>query len=278
MTELDPVSGPAGLVPYSPAWLNALGETEKQSLPVRNFSRTLHDDGCAHVAWLLWSTQEKEKPTPLEYRQGSIFFLDCGRGSFAVTAGHVFEQFVNDRASRRVRGVQIGNVGFNPEERLIDWGRDRKIDIATFRIAPEEIEQTGKKIVRGTDGAWPPPPNLGEAVFFGGFPGFERIGVAPMEFSFGIHSAMTPLTDFTEYQLGCRFDRRYWVDVRGLGLPPVGYDLGGVSGGPMLQPVYDSGVWSWRLIGVLSEAVMEQEFERITAVRAHFILPDGRIG
>ncbi|HAP48099.1 MAG TPA: hypothetical protein DCR30_12290, partial [Afipia sp.] len=112
---------------------------EKQSLPVRNFSRSLHDDGCAHVAWLLWSTQEREKPTPLEYRQGSMFFLDCGKGPFAVTAGHVFEQFVSDRASRRVRGVQIGNVGFNPEERVIAWGRDKKIDIATFRITPEEI-------------------------------------------------------------------------------------------------------------------------------------------
>ena len=278
MSESKPLPGPHEPVPYSPAWLNALTYEEKQSLPIRNFSRALHDDGCAHVAWLLWSTQEEEKPTPLDYRQGSMFFLDCGRGPFAVTAGHVFEQFVKDRSTLRVRGCQIGNVGFNPEERLIDWGRDRRIDIATFRITPEQIGQIDKKVVRGTDGAWPPPPNLGEAVFFGGFPGGERIKLASMEFSFGLHGAMTPLTDFTDYQLGCRFDRQYWVDVRGLGLPPVGYDLGGVSGGPMLQPIYENGTWSWRLIGVLSEARMEQDFERITAVRAHFILPDGRIG
>jgi hypothetical protein len=45
----------------------------------------------------------------------------------------------------------------------------------------------------------------------------------------------------------------------------------------MLQPVYRNGVWGWRLAGVLSEAVMEQDFERITAVRSHFILPDGRL-
>ena len=60
-------------------------------------------------------------------------------------------------------------------------------------------------------------------------------------------------------------------------MPPVGYDLGGVSGGPMLQPVY-RGAWGWRLVGVISEAIMVEEFERITAVRAHHILPDGRIG
>jgi hypothetical protein len=118
---------------------------------------------------------------------------------------------------------------------------------------------------------------VGEAVFFGGFPGCERDHIAADEFSFGLHSAMVPLTSFTDYQLCCQFDRRYWLDIRGLGLPPVGYDLGGVSGGPMLQPVYKDNAWGWRLVGVLSEAVMEQNFERITAVRAHFILPDGRL-
>ena len=278
MNKPQTISGPEGLVPYSPAWLNGLSDEDKQSLPVRNFSRSLHDDACSLVAWLLWSTQEKGQPTPLEYRQGSVFFLNCGHETFAVTAGHVFEQFLKDQAERRVRGCRIGDVGFNPEDRLIEWGRDKRIDIATFRVRPKEIEEIGKKVVQGTDGAWPPPPNLGEAVFFGGFPGCERIEVATRGFSFGLHSAMVPFTDLTEYQVCCRFDRRYWVDVRGLGLPPVGYDLGGVSGGPMLQPVYQDGVWGWRLVGVISEAIMAEEFERITAVRAHFILPDGRIG
>jgi hypothetical protein len=265
-------------VPYSPEWLNALTDTEKQSVAMTDFSRSLHGSGGEYVAWMLWSTQERARPTPLAYRQGSVFFLDCGPGPFAVTAGHVFEQFMKDRTELRVRGCQIGNVGFNPEERLIDWGRDRKIDLATFRITPEEIAEVGKQVVRGTDGRWPAPPNVGEVVYFGGFPGHERIEVAARELSFGLHSGMVPLTDMTEYQLCCRFDRRYWVDIRGLGLPPVGYDLGGVSGGPMLQPVYQVGVWSWRLAGVISEAIMVDQFERITAVRAHFLLPDGRIG
>jgi hypothetical protein len=277
MDDPATITGPAGLTPYSPDWLNALSETDRQSLPVRNFSRSQHDDGGEHVAWLLWSVQAKTEPTPLEYRQGSMFFLDCGRGSFAVTAGHVFQQFHKDRAERRVRGYQIGNIGFDLEERLIDCGADRKIDIATFRITPSEIAAVGKKVIPGTDGIWPQPPNIGEAVYFGGFPRCERIEVGTREYSFGLHSGMVPLTDFTDYQLACRFDRYYWVDVRGLGLPPVGYDLGGVSGGPMLQPVYRDGVWGWRLIGVISEAIMAEEFERITAVRAHFILPDGRI-
>lgn len=65
--------------------------------------------------------------------------------------------------------------------------------------------------------------------------------------------------------------------MRGRGLPQVGYNLGGVSGGPMLQPAFIDGAWSWRLVGVISEAISVEDFERIIAVRAHFILPDGRL-
>jgi hypothetical protein len=42
-------------------------------------------------------------------------------------------------------------------------------------------------------------------------------------------------------------------------------------------PMYFDRKWSWRLAGVISEAQMLKEYEALTAVRAHFILPDGRI-
>ena len=45
----------------------------------------------------------------------------------------------------------------------------------------------------------------------------------------------------------------------------------------MLQPVFSQGAWGWRLVGVISEAVSAPDFERVTAVRAHFILPDGKL-
>lgn len=277
MTET--LSDPAAIdAEFTPERLNAMSPEERVSGPVKAFSRRRHDDGAAHVTWWLWRTQERSELTPLKLSQGSMFFLDCGRGAFAVTADHVYDGFLEDLDERRVRSCQIGNVAFdNPEDRLIARGKHLGIDIATFRVTPEEIAATGKRIVRGTDGVWPSPPIDGEAVFFGGFPGGERIPIAAHEISFGLHSAMVPLTSQTDYQLCCQLDRDSRVDVRGLGLPPEGYDLGGVSGGPMLQPVYRDKVWGWRLAGVLSEAVAAGAFERVTAVRAHFILPDGRI-
>jgi hypothetical protein len=269
----------AGPQPYSPKWLNALNDAQRQSSEIKEFSRRMHDGGGKHVTWLFWHYQEKSLWTPPFglSRQGSIFFLDCGRGPFAVTAGHVYDAYLEDVQKRHVRGVQVANIDFNPVERLIASGKNLGLDIATFRITPGEIAATGKNTIRGIDGPWPPPPNKGEVVYFGGFPGCERDRIRSKEFSFGLHSAMVPLTSFTQYQLCCQFDRRYWVDIRGLGLPPVGYELGGVSGGPMLQPIFKDGAWDWRLVGVISEAVMAQDFERITAVQAHFILPNGRL-
>jgi hypothetical protein len=83
MTESSTAPASDGAVPYSPEWLNALTDAEKQSVTMSVFSRSLHNTGGEHVAWLLWSTRKKAKPTPLEYRRGSMFFLDCGRGPFA---------------------------------------------------------------------------------------------------------------------------------------------------------------------------------------------------
>jgi len=237
----------------------------------------MHDDGAAHITWLFWHGRHKIIGAPPIVHNSSAFLLDCGRGPFVVTAAHVFQQFLDDR--RRAQRVvsQIGNVAFDLEERLIDSGYDRRIDIATFRIEADEIATLAKKVVIGTDGAWPNPPNPGEVAFFGGFLGSQRIVIGSNEVSFGLHLAMTPVSDSTERQIRCRFDRNNWVDVRGLGLPLPGYELGGVSGGPLLVPIHAKRQWSWRLAGVLSESKMLREYEVITADRAHFILPDGRI-
>jgi hypothetical protein len=69
-----------------------VSDAEKQSVAMSDFSRSIHNRGGEYVAWLLWSTQEKAKPAPLEYRQGSMFFLDRDDPQArrpAVNRGHV---------------------------------------------------------------------------------------------------------------------------------------------------------------------------------------------
>ena len=50
------------------------------------------------------------------------------------------------------------------------------------------------------------------------------------------------------------FDRNCWIPVfRAGGLPPVRYDFGGISGGPMLSVVERNGFRSWALAGIIYE-------------------------
>jgi hypothetical protein len=57
--------------------------------------------------------------------------------------------------------------------------------------------------------------------------------------------------------------------------PPQGYNIGGLSGGPMLMPTLtDQGI-VWRFAGVIAEAAAGVLFEQIVAVRGIFIQPTG---
>src|SRR6267143_1918646 len=121
--------------------------------------------------------------------------------------------------SRIARSVACGDArsgmwGSIPKSGLSTGDATGRSTSQPSASTPEEFAEIGKQVVHGTDEAWPPPPNVNKAVFFGGFPGRERIEVAPREFSLGLHSAIVPVTDMTDDQLCCRFDRRYWVDVR----------------------------------------------------------------
>ena len=79
----------AALQPYSPQGLNALNDAQRQSPEIKEFSRCMHNSGGEHVTWLLWHYRETNLWTPpfALQRQGSMFFLDCGRGPFAVQPG-----------------------------------------------------------------------------------------------------------------------------------------------------------------------------------------------
>src|SRR5262249_33648685 len=84
-------NGPAATQqPYSPDWLNALNDAKRQSPEIKEFSRRMHESGGEHVTWVIWHYRMKSLWTPpmALWQQGSMFFLDCGRGPFAVTAGH----------------------------------------------------------------------------------------------------------------------------------------------------------------------------------------------
>jgi hypothetical protein len=205
---------------------------------------------------------------------GTTFFVDAGRGVFGVTAAHVYDGFV-EVADRGVR-CQIGssNILFDLRERLISKGR--RVDIATDRITAAEIATTGATILTGAQSTWPPkPPELDRGVLYGGFPGSDRRLLRPGHIEFGTFTALGVASSISERDISSQVERENLVATMGLEVAPEGYDLGGLSGGPMLT-VVQSQVVSWRLAGVVyrcSRAIGEI----VVAARADFISPDGAV-
>jgi hypothetical protein len=143
-------------------------------------------------------------------------------------------------------------------------------------------ERIGKRPVLAPAGDWPSPPKPGEQVMFCGFPAQERIVISAGEINFGFHSGMTAAASVTDHQITVRFEREFMIDQHGTGLPPLGYGLGGISGGPLLVPDFRDGVWMWRLGGVIAQATEERPphevlIEMVVAHRAEYIQANGTI-
>lgn len=208
-----------------------------------------------------------------------MFFLDCGGGCFAVTAAHVYEGYLSAKGAHARLVCQVGDVPIDPAAALIDWDLD--MDIATFRFSAARVREAGKVVMTGCQPSWPPyPPQVDRGVVFAGFPGVERQRVARRAISWGIYTAGTVASSVSERDVSCAFERDNWIDVMGTGLPPEGYDMGGISGGPMLMIVERRGLRSYCLAGVVYQGPNAEGiagFEAVRARRAHFILPDGRL-
>jgi len=258
---------------------NTLSEEEKKRILSDGLGPPLLNSGLAFAIPLWWVF--KNADTGIGLRNGSAFLVDLGHGVLAVTAAHVFKEYLRTKKIAVAIGCQLGNLLFNPEVQLISCQDD--FDIATFRVSPSEVERIGKPVVKSGPPNWEPlTPVVGNFAFFAGFPAQTR-GMTPGgDFATAPYFAMTPITSVTDHQIACRFDREKTIDFSGSGLPPQGYDIGGVSGGPLLMPtlVRDGPVEGvvWRFAGVIVQAAMGDMFEQVVAVRAHYIQPDGRIG
>jgi hypothetical protein len=217
----------------------------------------------------------------LTLRNGSAFLVNRGSGIFAVTAAHVLAEYIGAKSDGAGIVCQLGSIELDPEDRLIS--RNDSLDIATFRLTDPEAAHIGKAIVISEPPIWEPvAPAVGNFAFFAGFPAQSRGINASGDFITAPYFAMPPIGSVTNHQITCRFDREKLLDLSGRGLPPQGYDIGGISGGPLLMPtlVREGAVEGviWRLAGVIVEAAKGELFEQVVAVRSTYIQCDGRIG
>ena len=107
-------------------------------------------------------------------KSGSVFFIDTETAIFAVTACHVVEQcFADSKLPTFVQTMIGGRLGRPAPiylgDRIIDAHHD--LDIATFRVTPEELKLTGHTVLTGFQKAWPPRfPEVNAGITFCGFP------------------------------------------------------------------------------------------------------------
>jgi hypothetical protein len=228
-----------------------------------------------HVSYFRWNRRTLVGTTALS--NGSCFFLDFSDRLFLVIAAHVYDGYLADKEKSGKANIicHIENIPLDPEARL--RGYSRALDIATFEFSYDELSKMGKQAIQGSP--WPPPDPIPElAVWFGGFPGVSRLWLRPNAVSFGLCMGHVPITTVTDRQITCRFERQHFISVESRRTAPVGMDLGGMSGGPLLLPLgTEEGEWHFCLGGVISEARSGADFETVVAVRAHFINQDGSI-
>jgi hypothetical protein len=253
------------------------------------FGRSFHVSAAEHVTWIFWARDTNE-PTDI-LGHASAFMLDRGDGPMLITAAHVYRQYLDDQRRIGPLRCQVANTTVKDlSAHLIACGNldipldepDREPDIATFRLSKGAAGRIGKRPVLAPAGNWPKPPKPGEQVMFCGFPAQERIRVSVGEINFGFHSGITGASSVTDHQITVRFEREFMIDQHGTGLPPPGYGLGGISGGPLLVPDFREGVWKWRLGGVIAQATEERPpdqvlIEMVVAHRAEYIQTNGTL-
>lgn len=261
-----------------PEWFNGLPTERKKEVMAGGLGGRLLAEGLPYVMPIFWLGIDDEARAKLS--NGTAFLVDCGQGVFAVTAGHVYTAYCEAKRSTKAVLCQIGDLLFDPEAHLLDCDvREGGSDIATFWLSPEDVAKINKPVLSVKPTDWPPRPgNVGNFAFFAGYPGLAR-GMSPggRYFAAAPYRAVTPITTINEHQITCRFDRDHMLDLGDQGLPPVGHDIRGVSGGPLLIPTLEARGICWRLGGVIVQAAACEWLEQIVAVRADYILPDGRL-
>jgi hypothetical protein len=181
---------PQGVVRASPLCfeeikLKELSKEEAIALTSGRFAAEVEVAIVGYMIPFLWFIPTANND--LKARNGTAFFVTADR-TFVVTANHVLVGYLESRELHGPRvHCQLGNLRFNPKERLI--ARDEKLDIATFSISPDEVRQSydGKSAMSFD----PMAPQIGKGVFFAGFPGRERRRLQPREMESGVFTALT---------------------------------------------------------------------------------------
>lgn len=204
---------------------------------------------------------------------GTVTFVKTPQRLLGVTAAHVIRGYETAVANGAVR-LQLGDAVIDDlTQRLIQVSDT--LDLATFALDQSIMNRIGR--AAAPISLWPPiRPREGYGIMLGGYPGQERNLFKPMNVMFGFFTALGVARTVSADQITWLVEREFEVHCENIPSMPIHYDLGGVSGGPMITAVENpTNFLTFRLGGIISEA--HPEFEYVIAKCGDLIQLDGRI-
>lgn len=231
---------------------------------------------------LVWHDRKQGWPKPL--KGGTCFFLRFEDGVIGVTANHVVESLEAATATNSNTVCQVRtSKPVDLPGLIVDRCAD--LDIATFRVS-EQLEVEAEATVLDCRGdAWAPPkPDIGRAVTFCGFPEAERVSIAPGIGNLFAAGSLGSIDAFTDRDLIVTYDPERdqpasWAPWK----QPLGYNMSGCSGGPVLSHGMRRGIQRWFPVAMIIQGprgLGEGEaagWDMITMRRIDAIRPDGSI-
>lgn len=192
----------------------------------------------------------------VQVRTATATLVYTGKKYIAITCRHVLECY------RRMGGAsdgvvfQLGDLKFNPDERLID--ESDEYDLATLCLngySPEEISdnpEIGRSFYSPPN--WPPARIEDNAIVsLGGFPELWREYETLKEVILPTFSIGTVfVSGTTKNQFGIKLEREYWVQSFNLENREDLHDFSGLSGSPVILERC-CGVVRFDIVGVAKE-------------------------
>ena len=234
---------------------------------------------CTPLHW-----HDRRVPFPKDMRGGSCFILRFGERLVGVTAAHVIDIYREARSENPNLVCQLRLKEFALNDAIID--HDSNLDIATFAVSESVLQEINGTAIDCT-GQWPPPePTRMRAVSLAGFPELMRVTYPDKSAELRAYGGLSAVEDFTERLILLTFDPAREQPLGGLPLPPLGLNMSGCSGGPVLMHGERHGLHRWFPVGMIvggsnrdaKEARGEAEtFDTIRVQRIHFLREDGAI-
>lgn len=226
--------------------------------------RRILRDCCVPIYWFRLN---KDNPTILH--NGTVTLLKTPKKLLGVTAAHVLRGYENDRQNQKVRLQLMNEVADDLLERAIISDR---LDIATFDLDERLVGEMGKSPLN-----WPPqPPQEGKGIMLAGYPGVDRLELRKLEASFGLFTAIGVARVVSGEQITWAVEREFFINNQKVRPLPPNYDLGGISGGPLISWFENANYISYyRLSGIISQA--NKTLENIVTKRADCIKDDGTL-